>query len=178
MSRNRYIGDYRIVESLDGRGRIRTDVEYIGAAYDYAGSPQDVHSAKMTLALCCILGWTAFFIALFPVSTAMHTLYVSLTFGFSALPLALTTGNTLSLFRTKAPFEHRHADRLQNRAPAGTFFLTLFCALSLVGEGVNLIRGVHLLPGDLLFSLGAGIGFLCGAVGYRQWKRLCCSRVE
>ncbi len=33
VSRNRYVGDYRLVESIDERGRIRTDFEYIGATY-------------------------------------------------------------------------------------------------------------------------------------------------
>ena len=42
MSRNRYVGDYRLVESIDGRGRIRTDYEYIGANYAYAGGAKDV----------------------------------------------------------------------------------------------------------------------------------------
>ena len=36
MSRNRYIGDYRIVESMDGRGRVRTEYEYIGLPWRFA----------------------------------------------------------------------------------------------------------------------------------------------
>ncbi|MDO5709322.1 MAG: hypothetical protein Q4G41_04320, partial [Coriobacteriales bacterium] len=57
--------------------------------------------------------------ALVPVSAAMRTLAIALPFAFAAMPLALTAGTVISLFREKPPFEHRHADRLENRAPAG-----------------------------------------------------------
>ena len=46
MSRNRYVGDYRIVESIDGRGRVKSDYEYIGAPYVYAGDAASVKAAN------------------------------------------------------------------------------------------------------------------------------------
>ena len=89
MSRNRYVGDYRIVESVDGRGRVRSDYEYIGAPYAYAGDAQAVKAARTRVALCCLIGWAAWVAALFPVSAAMRSLYVALPFAFAAIPLAL-----------------------------------------------------------------------------------------
>ena len=142
MSRNRYVGDYRLVESIDGRGHIRTDYEYIGAAYTYAeGAAAAARQLRWAMA-CCAVGWAAFAGAMIPVSAAMRTLYVSLPFAFAALPLGLMTGVLLGALRAREPLEHRHADRLENRGPACSFFVMLLSGISLAGEGVGLIRGL------------------------------------
>ena len=178
MSRNRYVGDYRIVESIDGRGRVKSDYEYIGAPYVYAGDAASVKAARVRVALCCMVGWAAWLAALIPVSTAMRALCIALPFAFAAPPLALASGTAIGLFRQKEPFEHRHADRLENRAPACTFFVALLSAVALVGEAVNALRGVALLPGDAVFSAGAALLTACAILCHRQWKRLKCRKAE
>ena len=175
MSRNRYVGDYRIVERLDGKGRVRSESEYIGKRYGYEADGVTVRRARAIATACCALGWAAYLMALLPQSTATRTVYTSLPFIFQAIPLALTTGTAFSLWTAKPPFEHRHADRLQNRAPAGTFFMMALAVTALIGEAVNLMRGLALTGGDGLFCLGAAVIFVCGFMGHRQWKRLKCS---
>ena len=178
MSRNRYVGDYRIVESIDGRGRVKSDYEYIGAPYVYAEAAPVVKAARNRVAACCLAGWAGWIAALVPLSTAMRALYIALSFAFAALPLALASGTAIGLFRQKAPFEHRHADRLENRAPACTFFAALLGIVALVGEAVNALRGVWLLPGDAVFSACAAILTVSAIACHRQWKRLKCRKAE
>ena len=175
MSRNRYVGDYRIVERLDERGRVRSESEYIGDHYRYAEDAATVRSARLTVTVCCALGWAAYLLALMPKSLATRTMYTSLPFIFAAIPLGLTTGTAASLYTEKVPFRHKHADRLENRAPAGTFFMMALAAIAMIGEAVNLMRGLALAGGDGLFCLGAVILFVCGFMSHRQWKRLKCS---
>ena len=178
MSRNRYVGDYRIVESIDGRGRVKSDYEYIGAPWVYAADGQTVKAARMRVAACCAAGWHAWVVALLPVSAAMRALVIALSFAFAALPLALATGIAVSLFREKPPFEHRHADRLENRAPACTFLVALLVGVALIGEAVNALRGAELLPGDGVFAACAAVLVACAVVCHRQWKRLRCREAE
>lgn len=178
MSRNRYVGDYRIVESIDGRGRVRSDYEYIGAPYVYAEDAQTVNAARRRVATCCAAGWLAWVVALLPLSAAMRALVVALSYAFAALPLALATGIAVSLFREKPPFEHRHADRLENRAPACTFFVASLGSVALVGEGVNALRGSEMLPGDGVFAICAATLIACAVVCHRQWKYLKCRKAE
>lgn len=178
MSRNRYVGDYRIVESIDGRGRVKTDYEYIGAPYVYAGDAASVKAARTWVALGCAVGWAAWVAALIPVSAAMRALYIALPFAFAAIPLALWAGTAISLFRTREPFEHRHADRLENRAPACTFFVALLGVVALIGEAVSVLRGAELLPGDGIFAACAAVLVACAVVCHRQWKRLRCREAE
>ena len=178
MSRNRYVGDYRIVESIDGRGRVRSDCEYIGAPWVYAANGRTVKAAMRRVAACCAFGWLAWAIALLPLSAAMRALAVALSFAFAALPLGLATGIAVSLFREKPPFEHRHADRLENRAPACTFFVASLASVALAGEGVNALRGSEMLPGDAVFAVCAAALIACAVVCHRQWKYLKCRKTE
>lgn len=178
MSRNRYVGDYRLVETIDARGRIRTDYEYIGAAYAYAeGYGRATDALKRALAACCA-GGLAFVGALAPASAASKTLWVVLPFAFAALPLGLMTASAARALRAGEKLEHRHADQLENRCPACSFFAMLLAAVALVGEGANLLRGAAMRSGDIAFALGAALLFACGLYTKGLWKRLKCRKME
>ena len=92
----------------------------------------------------------------------------------SAFPLNHGIETFGFLFREKEPFEHRHADRLENRAPACTFFLALLGVIALIGEAVNALRGAQLLPGDAVFAVCAAVVVACAILCHRQWRRLRC----
>ena len=174
MSRNRYVSDYRIVESIDGRGRVRTDFEYIGAPWYYAEGAATVRTARRIVTACCPVGWAAWLIALTPRSAATRALYTALPFVFAAVPMALNTALTLRLLRQKEPFEHRHADQLENRGPACSFLVILLSAIALIGEAVNALRGAGWLTGDGVFCACTVILAACGLASHRQWKGLKC----
>ncbi|MBR1822529.1 MAG: hypothetical protein IJ769_13040, partial [Clostridia bacterium] len=78
--------------------------------------------------------------------------------------------------RAKEPLEHRHADQLENRCPACSFFVMLLSAAALAGEAVNALRGRALLRGDAVFCLGAALAFVSGLAAHRGWKRLKCRK--
>ena len=177
VSVNRYIADYRIVETVDERGRIRSGYEYIGAPYDYAEGADAVKRARGRVAGCCAAGWTAYAAALAPVSKAARALYTALPFAFIALPLFMISALCADLFRQKPPFEHRFADRLENRGPACSFFTALLGAVALAGEAVNALRG-GLLPGDAAFAAGAAALVACGVACHRQWRDLKCEKTR
>ena len=127
MSRNRYVGDYHLADSLDERGRIHTDVEYTGSPYTFTGT---------------------------------------------------LTGTAAETFPLRERFEHRYADRLENRFPASSAFVVILSALSLAGEAVNLIRGKALLTGDIVFAACGAAVLTAGAAAHRTGKLLKCGKVE
>lgn len=174
MSRNRYVSDYRIVESIDSRGRIRSDYEYIGAPWIYAEGEETVRPAKRTVAASCLVGWLAWLGAMLPRSEATRHLYTSMPFIFLAIPLALNAALGWRILRQGEPFEHRHADQVNNRGPACSFFTVFLCAAALLGEVAGVLGGGALLPGDAVFCAGAVLLLACGVICHRQWKRLRC----
>ena len=172
MARGRYIKDYRIVESLNGRGGIRLETEYIGAPYYFACGAEKAGKCRKLCAGLCLLGWLSFVGALIPNSAGMRTLYVSLPFAFTALPLGLMTSLLLSALRLKEPMEHRMADRFENRFPAQALGITVLPGVSLAGEGVMLLLGKQMLPGDGIFALCAAALFSCGLALFLQRRTL------
>ena len=178
MARDKYIKDYRLLESVDGRGRLRVDYEYIGAYYRFAaGSAAALKAGRRALALCA-LGWTAFFSALVPPSTAMRTIYVSLPFAFSALPLGMLTALAFSARKAAEPMEHPLADQLTNAYPPRALFTAILPGTALLGEGIRLLTGPgDLLPGDGIFALGALTLTICGALAFAGRKALAAEKI-
>lgn len=173
VARNRYVGDYRLVETVSERGRIKTEYEYIGSPYVFTDEKAAAR-AKKTACAACASAWIAYIGAMLPLSAAMRTFFVSLPFIFSAVPLALLTDALLGVLFRKPPLEHRHADRLENRYPAAAFFLLLLPLLSLIGEGIQLLSGVDGTAGDGVFATCAAALALCGAALFRQKEQLKC----
>lgn len=176
MSRNRYVGDYHLADSLDEKGRIRTEVEYVGSWYSFTGAPETVARAKKKALLLCIGGWIAYAAALIPLSAASRTLYTALPFALAAVPLALLTGTVLEILPQKGRFQHRIADRIGNRWPACAAFIVFLSALALMGEAVNLFRGLELRTGDIAFTAGAAALLAAGLLAHRTRRALRCEK--
>ena len=177
MSRNRYVGDYHLADTVDDRGKIRTDVEYTGGLYSFSKEAETVRRTKIKSILLCAAGWLIYITAMFPVSTAMKTIYCAIPFVFIAVPLALLTGTAAAVFLLKERFIHKHADRIENRWPASSAFIVILSGIVLLGEAVNLIRGVELVSGDLVFALCAPALLLAGILAYRAGKNLKCEKL-
>ncbi|MBP5254997.1 MAG: hypothetical protein J6Z23_06435 [Lachnospiraceae bacterium] len=172
MSINRYVKDYRLIEEFDAKGHLRTTYKYIGKDWYYVFPKEQVVPAKIRCTAACAVSWILFVTALVPVSSSMHTLYIALPFAFTALAAGLLTQVVVTVFRTKEPMEHRHADRLNVRIPLSAVLLMAFAGISLLGVLVNLIRGIELTAGDAVFIPCAAALVLCGCFVFFQRKPL------
>lgn len=157
MARNRYVKDYRLLETVDERGRIKSSYEYIGDAYRFVSRGERLKKAKLLALGLCPLLWLLFIGAMLPRSLAMRTFYVSLPFAFSALPLGITTEILVSTCLAKEPLEHRHADKIGNRLPPAALSAAVLMGVSLIGEIVRLLLGGAAQTGDAVFSLLAAL---------------------
>ena len=172
MAKGKYIKDYRIVESINSRGGVRVETEYIGAPYYFLLGSETAGKSRRLSLLLCLAGWCAFIGALIPNSAGMRTMYVSLPFAFSALPLGLMSSLLLGSLRLKEPMEHRLADRFENRFPAQALAMTALPGAALSGEGIRWATGGSMLPGDAVFAPCAAALCLCGALCFGQRGRL------
>lgn len=172
MAKGKYIKDYRIVESLNGRGGIRVETEYIGAPYVFVEGLEKAKRIRNLALLLCLAGWIAFVGALIPNSAGMRKLYISLPFAFAALPLGMMSSMLLGALGMKEPMEHRLADRFENRFPALGLGMTVLPAVSLIGEGILWLSGGELLPGDAIFAPCAALLFACGLACFAQRGKL------
>jgi len=89
MARKKYMKDYRLVETVDERVRIRTDYEYIGPDLRYARGLETALRERRRALIACGVGALAFLGGLVPRSGASFTLYVILPYVFAALAWAI-----------------------------------------------------------------------------------------
>lgn len=164
MARNRYIGDYRLVEQIDARGRVKTTYEYIGPDYRFVSGWQEAARAGRKALILCAAGAAAFLAALLPGSDVTHRWFVSMPFVIAIVPLVMTGDLILSMPRKESPLEHRQADRMSNRYPAAVLFLTVLCAISLLGALGSMIFSGTASPADAVFCLFAAVCCACGVM--------------
>ena len=173
MAIDRYTKDYRLKDSLDERGRIHTEMEYIGKDYVLSSGLDSAREAGKHLALLCGFSWLAFFAALSMPSTAGHTLYALLPCVFLAIPLWLLSTVAFTALRVKEPFAHREADRFTLRLPAAaTFTMVLSLAAFFGGAGCLIFGKNTVLPGDWVFLAGNLVCFVCATLSKNQTARL------
>ncbi len=163
MAVDRYSRDYRLVETVDEKGRIHTDTEYIGAHYRFARGLPEVRTAARKMAACCLLGWLGFLAALYLPSIAMKRLYAALPCAFSALPLWFLSSAVWTGLRAGEKLSRREAERVNSRLPAAALFLMLLPAAACLGALAALLpAGASPLPGDWAFFGGCLLCVLCG----------------
>ena len=174
MAKNRFGRDYRLIDTFDEKGRVRTTTEYIGASYRFENEPRIVREAVRKLLPLCAAGWIFFVAAMALPSAAMHRLYTSLPVIFTAIPLFLLTDHALTLRKMDPaqPMEHRRADLVNNRFPPAALFVVIFPALALTGELVSFLTGTVLMKGDILFAAGCGVLLFIGRFLFAQRGKL------
>lgn len=169
MSSRKYAKDYRLSDTLDERGRIRTETEYVGAIYCFIEGNETARKALCRMLMFTGLGTLCFMVSLLPLSAASLTLYVMLPYLFSALPLALLLAALFRLRRAGVKLDHRTADQANERVPACCLWLLILPGVSLLGEGIALTIGYGtFLPGDALFLAGALGTMLCAWLCFQR----------
>ncbi len=169
MAIDRYSKDYRLSDSLDERGRIRTEAEYIGKDFRFRRSGTARQAAKKTLGLCTVPG-NGFLAALCPVSDVGRALYAVLPCAFTAVPLWLLTATALAALRVKEPFMRREQERFTVRFPGAALFAAILPGLALLGGGLRMLFGtVEHLSGDIVFLIG-NAAVLVSAILCRRFR--------
>lgn len=173
MAIDRYSGDYRILESVDEKGRIRSSTEYIGKDYVFTAGKKRAASAAKALAILCAACLAGFLLALIPESSAMRTLYAALPCAFTALPLWFMSTAAWTALRAREPFVHRDADLLNLRLPAACVFAVVLSAAALLGGALGLLLGKKTpMSGDWCFLTGNLICLVCAVLSRRRGKEL------
>ena len=161
MVRKKYIRDYRLVETVDEQGRIRSDYEYIGEEYVYCLGVDAVRRERRLALGFTAAGWLAFVGGLIPNAAGMRVLWVALPYLFAALPLGILTDTLLTAAPDAEPLRRQQADMLENRLPPAALFSAILSGAALAGELIRSLFAGAFPLGDVLFSLCAAV--LCAA---------------
>lgn len=176
MARKRYIKDYRLIETVDERGRIRSDYEYIGADYRYVLGAEAAGRERRLLLALWGAGALAYVGALLPRSGGMTAVYAALPFLFTAIPLGIGIDTVLTAMPRREPLRHQQADMLENRYPSAALWTAILPAASLIGQLVRLLLGGAAYWGDGVLALCAAVLTAVGAVLFSRRGRVLCRK--
>ncbi len=171
MAKNKYLKDYRVDEYLDSRGRLRRQYVYAGAYFRYPEDERTTKKSWLLVLILCAVSWAAFVGGMCLLSAAMKTVYTAIPYAFIALALGLLTKRALTGLTLPVPFEQRYADQFGNSYPVVSLACVILAAVSLLGQGINLLRGMEMLAGDALFAGCAAVVGVCGALAFRMRGR-------
>jgi hypothetical protein len=121
------------LESVDRRGRIKAESEYIGEKYYFTSGqetapPGETSPGAVRVGLAFLRGGHAPLLRRYA-----HGVCVA-PFVFSALPLGMLTALTAETLPLREPLEHRHAESWRNGYPVRALFTAVMPALSCWGR--------------------------------------------
>ncbi len=166
MAIDRYSRDYRLKDSVDERGRIRTETEYIGPDFVFREGVPSARRTGRQAALFSALAWFGFLAALYPESDVGHAAYAVLPCAMLALPLWMLSTVAVLALRVKEPFTRKEQERFTVRFPGAAIAVAALSALAILGGVICLlVRGAERPWADAVFFAGNAFcmagAFLC-----------------
>lgn len=163
---NKYIRDYSLSDSLDAKGRIRTETSYIGGSFYRTVDAVTAKKKSILVAILCALGWVLWIVPLLFNNGAMHLFFISVPFIFCALTLWMLSMAVYTALTTLEPMKHKQSDRLTNWLPGTALATAILSGISLIGLLVAVIFRLGALNGyDWLFGgCAAALCAVCIAV--------------
>ncbi len=153
MVTRKYVKDYKFSESVTEGGKIKTEAVYVGDYFRFV-DPKAAAKIRKYLLPLTILAWILYIIPLFPLTAAMHLMYVALPYAFAALPLGYLTASAVWFLRDKEPLVRSQADKISTRIPICTTWTMILTGIALVGEIVTAIADPgRMLVWDIAFSV-------------------------
>lgn len=158
----KYIKDYRQTESLDARGKLRSEYEYVGGSFYRVADAQTAKHRTRILIELCALGWLCWLVPLLFNNGAMHLFFISYPFIFCALTLWMLSTAAYTALTAPDPMKHKQSDKLTNWLPGTSLATAILSGISLIGLLVAVIFRIGTLNAyDWLFGICAAL--VCGA---------------
>lgn len=168
MARRKYVKDYKLNQTVDERGRLRSDPEYVGSYFVFKESLDKVREQAKKCLIACGIGWTAFAASLFLNTGSMRLFHISLPYAFTAIPLWLLTDVTIKALKAKGKMQHRESDEMNQKYPGASMWTAVLTVFALLGMLIAVIFKIGSLgKADILFALLASTVCACGAYCFK-----------
>ena len=171
MVSRKYLKDYRVEETIDAKGRVKSEAVYIGV--DYILSPPVSVGDRRLIALLTLLCWLAFFGALLLVTRTTRAMYVILPFTATALSMYLMSEAIVFLWRAGDVMTREKAEKISNRLPPCSI-ITAILALASFAGGIasTVISGGDAVSGDYIYIAISLAMSLASAVSFSKCRKV------
>ena len=177
MVSRKYLKDYRVVETIDAKGRVRSDAVYTGG--DFTLSPSVGAGDKRIILCLSILSAVAFLGALIPVTHASRIIYVTLPFVFSALSMYMMIGAAVMLLRVEDVTTREKAEKTANRLPPSALVTAILSFASFAaGIGAVVVLRADVVTGDIIFIALSLVISVSSAVSFSKCRKIKAVRMD
>ena len=169
MATGKYVKDYKLNQTVDEKGRLRSEPEYIGGYFVFTEKPETVKKQASRSLIACGGAWVSLLGSMLLNTGAMRLINVSLPYAFTAIPLWLLTSVCIKARKTAGKMQHRDSDEMNQRYPACSMWAALLPLLSLLGLLAALIFSFgNLVKADIAFAFLASVTAACSAYCFRH----------
>ena len=134
MVSRKYVGDYRLENVPDRRGKLKTVPVYRGPLFRFKAEESKVKAAKRRCLLLTFLETVALLITMILHSEMLSRIYVVMPLVLSILPTVLLWMGLYNLFTAGETVPRDRCDRIHNRFAGWSVVLLVFSAFSLIGQ--------------------------------------------
>jgi len=154
MRRKDLIKDYELLDTVNEKGKLRSQVVYVGTYYSFEQDKKTVKNAAKRNLILAAVAWILYIVPLLFVSNAMKTVYVSVPFAFLALPLWNMVKVLLRIIGQQDLLENKDQRAITNTFPSSTFFIIVLSGIPLVAFPIKLlVDSVEILYSDIIFMV-------------------------
>lgn len=169
MASRKYVKDYKLNHTVDAKGRLKSEPEYVGAYFVFTDKLGTVKQQAFKSLIACGGAWVSLLGSMLLNTGAMRLINVSLPYAFTAIPLWLLTAVCIKARKINGKMQHRDSDEMNQKYPACSMWAALLPLLSLLGMLAALIfKFGNLVKADIAFALLASVTAACSAYCFRN----------
>ena len=133
----KYVGDYRLENVPDRRGKLKTVPVYRGPLFRFTADEKTLKAAKGRCLALTVLLSAALLVTLVLHSELLQRIYVVMPLVLSILPTALIWAGVYHLFTAGPALPRDKSDKIHNRFAGWSILLLALSALSLLGQALE-----------------------------------------
>ena len=165
MVSRKYVGDYRLENITDRRGKIKTVPVYRGPLFRFKAEGKTLKIAKRRLLLLTALATAALLVTMLLHSQLLTRIYVVMPLVLSILPAVLLWMGVYNLFTAGESVRRDQSDRIHNRFAGWSVVLIVLSVFSLAGHIIAYFGSFD--AGGIPVTVCTIVLLLCGALIFR-----------
>lgn len=165
MVSRKYVGDYRLENVPDRRGKLKTVPVYRGPLFRFKAENGVVKAAKRRLLLLTALVTAALLATMLLRAECLTRIYIVMPLVLSILPAVLLWMGVYNLFTAGESVRRDQSERIYNRFAGWSVVLAVLSALSLIGQIAAYLASFD--AGDIPVTVCTIVLLLCAALIFR-----------
>ena len=166
MVSRKYVGDYRLENVPDRRGKLKTVPVYRGPLFRFKAENGVVKAAKRRLLLLTALATASLLVTMLLRSEFLTRIYIVMPLVLSILPVALLWMGVYNLITAGGSVRRDQSDRIYNRFAGWSVVLVVISAFSLAGQIIAYFGSFD--AGGIPVTVCTVVLLLCGALIFRS----------